>query len=485
MTGIKCPVRNHSAGHPCEVAVYEKNREITYLALDRKSTTLCDFLSDQGVHSGMRTGIVADNSSRYIILIFALLRLGCTVIPINFRFSDRETDNILRGMDVELIIAGKKRKGCGTPARRTLNLDQLFPAAGFQGSVEKRPVLLTGKTLILTSGSTGTPKGVLLSVKNHYFSARGANRNIKLTSGDKWCLTLPLFHVGGLAILFRVFLAGAAVVVPSDRKGITPDTIRSFGITHMSLVQSQLKKLLRGLQRPGIRLPGSLRVVLAGGGAISEPVLSESLLRKVPVYTTYGLSEMGSQVTATSIPVTRQNMNTSGALLEFRELSIGPGGNVLVKGKTLFEGYVSGGKFSPAELNQHGWFDTGDLGYLDTNGMLVISGRGDNMFISGGENMFPEEIEKEILNIPGISEAIVVPVNHPEFGKRPVAFIECSSEETGMLEINKVMKQRLAGFKIPDRFYHFPKTQGGTLKRNRKDLEDAAARRDGLVEVSD
>ncbi|MEN8221670.1 MAG: o-succinylbenzoate--CoA ligase [Acidobacteriota bacterium] len=485
MINNECPIRNSSTRYPNKSALLSGPDTISYKELENLVAYAARSLAEHGISSGSRIGIISENSPQYITLFFALLRLGAVVIPINFRFSFTEIERIVSGLGIDLVISdifieelkdsGIKRVGPGLPFKEIREKKAGSEKASFK----------KGSTIILTSGSTGVPKGVLLSSANHLFNAAGSNMNIVLAPDDKWLLLLPLFHVGGIAILFRAFLAGAGVVLPGiEGRGIDEE-IDEMGITHVSMVHTQLLDYVSRLENRNKIPSKTVKVVLAGGGAVPESLIKKALDSGVPLYKTYGLTEMGSQVTTTGSIVDRKRISTSGSALNHNKLSISPDGEVLVKGGALFSGYISEGEFIPVETDEHGWFRTGDLGYIDVRGDLFLTGRKDNMFISGGENIFPEEIESELLQIENISEAIVVPVDDRKYGKRPVAFVGLSGGSLSLREIVAELRKKLPGFKIPDKFYRIEKMSRGLLKRSRRELEDRARSADGLFEISD
>src|SRR5690606_25241344 len=172
----------------------------------------------------------------------------------------------------------------------------------------------------------------------------------------------------------------------------------------------------------------------------------------------------------------RKRLGTSGRVLPYRNLSVAPDGEILVKGETLFKGYVGVG----LPVDGNGWFHTGDLGFLDPEGYLVVTGRKDNLFISGGENIQPEEIERLLGTVEGVGRAVVVPVKDDEFGCRPVAFVEMRSEADAVpLELVEKMNARLAAvlprYKLPVAYY--PLSDSGTdlgIKVNRSILKERA-----------
>jgi O-succinylbenzoic acid--CoA ligase len=219
--------------------------------------------------------------------------------------------------------------------------------------------------------------------------------------------------------VFRCLISGAAIALPEPDAPLGR-SISELRATHVSLVSTQLLRLLR----EDAALEG-LKAVLTGGGPVPEDLVDEALARGLPVHTSYGLTEMASQVTTTAPGAAPEELRTAGRVLPHREVSVSGEGEILVRGETLFAGYVQGGR-PGVRPGAGGWFRTGDLGRLDGAGRLRVLGRRDNLFVSGGENVRPEEIEEALLRIPGVEEAVVVPVPDPEFGERPVAFVRLS-----------------------------------------------------------
>jgi O-succinylbenzoic acid--CoA ligase len=309
-------------------------------------------------------------------------------------------------------------------------------------------------TIIFTSGSTGAPKAALHTFGNHYYSAVGSNTNIALAPEDRWLHSLPLYHVGGLSILFRCLLARAAVALPDPDQPLD-DAIAGLGATHVSLVPTQLLRLLResaALER--------VKAVLLGGGPIPAYLVDEALARGLPIHTSYGLTEMASQVTTTSPDASSEELYTAGRVLPHREVSVSGEGQILVRGETLFAGYVEGERVD-RPLDAGGWFHTGDLGELDEDGYLRVRGRLDNMFVSGGENVQPEEIEEAICRLAGVEEAVVVPIEDEEFGVRPFAFVRMAEGTPDPEALSRALGVSFERFKIPVDFHAWPDEAGG------------------------
>lgn len=434
---MSCPVSYWAQRTPDAPAVMTDKVVYSYRQLEEKVLNTGGMLMRMGIMPGMRVGLSDTTSIAYVATLLALWRIGAVVVPINERFPDAAKKAIVEKLAVHFFI--KPSEVSFFP----LKVGEVAP-----------PMVDLGRdaAIILTSGSTGIEKGVLLSYGNLYYNALGSNRNIRLRRGDRWLLALPLYHVGGLGIVFRVFLAGSVVVIPAVGEDLE-NTIVCYRVTHLSLVATQLYRLLECSSR---RVFPTLKAMLLGGSAFSEGMIKEAYNRKFPIFASYGMSEMASQVTTTPVNVSLANLFTSGRRLGYRRIKTSQEGEIMVKGLTRFQGYVKeNGIEQPFDKN--GWFATGDLGFIDETGYLHVMGRKDNMFISGGENILPEEIEQVLVQVPGIEKVVVVPVENAEFGFRPVAFLKVVASQLVTRQIIfQVLEFRLPRFKVPDVFYGWP-----------------------------
>jgi o-succinylbenzoate---CoA ligase len=472
---VPCPLRTAAEDSPDAPAIVSADGTlITYCELDRRVTAVAINLDELGLGAGARVGLYLPKDERYIVLLLALLRAGCVACPLSTRTPRLGVATLLQRAACRALISEKD-----LPEAAHAGVPKLHPKALFESisSVDDRPRssdslhLLLGRhaTVVFTSGSTGTPKGTLHTFGNHYFSARGSNANIALEPQDRWLHSLPLYHVGGLSILFRCLLAGASVALPEPAAPLGEAIARSRA-THVSLVSTQLLRLLR---EEGFD-PSGLKAILLGGGPTPGYLLEEALARKLPIHTSYGLTEMASQVTATPPAASRETLRTSGRPLPHRELSISDDGEILVRGETLFAGYVEGEAIE-LPIDADGWFHTKDLGELDAGGYLRVRGRKDNLFISGGENVQPEEIEEALCFLEGVEEAVVVPIPDPEFGFRPAAFVRTTGGVVESRDLARALEPVLARFKIPVAFYGWPEGIEG-MKVDRTALTECARR---------
>jgi O-succinylbenzoic acid--CoA ligase len=289
-----------------------------------------------------------------------------------------------------------------------------------------------------------------------------------LSPGDKWLLALSLHHVAGLGVLFRCASAAGAVFIAAEGESIQ-EPILLYGLTHVSLVATQLRRLMdsdRG--RTALK---KLKAILVGGGPIPESLIHESAGLSLRLFTTYGMSEMASQVTTSRPGDNLERLLTSGAPVASNSVRIESDGEICVRSSALFLGYLNGDVLE-RPLTDDGWFRTGDLGRLDADGYLTVFGRKDNMFVCGGENIHPEEIERHLCRFPGVRATLVLPMSDAEFGAVPVAFV--AMNESIKLDIDSLLSaisQNLPRHKIPRRIFPWPKDfEPGCAKINRKDF---------------
>jgi O-succinylbenzoic acid--CoA ligase len=459
---VPCPLWAAALATPGAAALVGAQGTVSYDELDRRASAAAVRLA--GLEPGSRVALYLPKDEHYVALILAVIRAGHVACPVSDRLPPQGVAQLLESASCTALISDDKLLQTAGAGLCRLKPGPLLESGQRRVGPADIP-LQRPATIIFTSGSTGTPKAALHTFSNHYHNALGSNANIALRPGDRWLHSLPLYHVGGLSILFRCLLAGATAVFPEHGTQVG-ESIAALSATHVSLVSTQLLRLLR----EGADL-SALEAVLMGGGPVPASLVDEAVARGLPVHTSYGLTEMASQVTTTPPGASPEVLHTSGRVLPHREVSISGEGEILVRGETLFAGYVEGEKVA-RPLDVDCWFHTGDLGELDENGYLRILGRKDNLFISGGENIQPEEIEEAICRLDGVDEAVVVPLPDPEFDHRPVAFVKTDGDEPGDLapELRKVLPR----FKVPISFHPWPEETRRGMKPDRNALRERA-----------
>ncbi|MFB2780501.1 o-succinylbenzoate--CoA ligase [Shewanella mangrovisoli] len=465
------PLHNAALASPTQTAVKCNGQDVSYARLSQMVLGLGEQLTRIGVGQGQPLACISRNNLEMICLYWACVDIGVIFFPISPRFPLAQVQGLIDSHQIffywsetELALSGSHQLTLDFSLDVSPNNEQAAIAFDIY-----RP-----SNVILTSGSSGFPKAAVHNLANHIANAEGARSLIPLVTGDAWLLSLPLFHIGGLAILNRCALVAATVVLPDPTLPLQAQIERD-GLTHASLVPTQLLNLLADKQAS----LKSIKALLLGGGAISVDLLKQLEQRHIASFTSYGMTEMGSQITTGPA----LSDGTSGKLLPGRELKI-VDGVIWVRGDCLFMGYLTD-KDIEKPLDAEGWFYTKDRGEWDAKGNLKILGRVDNMFISGGENIQPEEIEAALKLHPLIDEAIVFPQPDVTFGQLPAAIIRGdilrhsntsrshTSQEISAIEaeLEVFLADKIARFKRPRRYYPWPEHAEQTgLKVNRKQL---------------
>lgn len=444
-------------------AIVWGTRRVTWEQVDHYGAAVIGHLKGQGIKPGDRVALCAPLSAEYIIVLFALWRMKAVACPINHRWPGQAVAAYISSIHASLLLTTVHMADVlKTVPARSLHIPDIV-SFDARRDVARVPVWEPREdqemSVIATSGSSGVPKAAVHTWANHYYNALGSQEMIPFTSEDRWLLALPVYHVSGLAILIRCYAAKAAAVIPVEDD--VSDTIVRRQVTHASLVGLQAHRLLQSER--GIQALKSLRYILLGGSAMSPALVEQCLSLGLNAFVSYGLTEMASQV-ATG------KLGQCVRVLPHRELMISPDGEVLVRGKTLFKGYTQAGR-THLPLTPEGWFKTGDVGQMDPAGCLTIKGRKDNMFVSGGENIHPEEIEGALLAVEGVVEAVVVPKEDPAFGQRPAAFVRYQDGvQVPPERIIQHLSRTLPKFKIPTAFYPWPPGPSN-LKPSRKEFQ--------------
>jgi O-succinylbenzoic acid--CoA ligase len=341
-------------------------------------------------------------------------------------------------------------------------------------------------TVLYTSGTSGRSKGACLSRANFLASADGALERLGTVVAERWLACMPLFHVGGLSILMRsVRFGGPVRLLPRFDAAEVSDTLDAGDVAAVSLVPTMLSRLLayRG-DRPA---PPGLRVVLLGGAAAAPELIARALAAGYPVCPTYGLTEACSQVATAAPPPAgaahpqpmRPLQGTELRIVhEGRDVPPGTPGEILVRGLTVMRGYLNHPQ-ATAQALQGGWLYTGDIGCLDADGELQVLDRRDDLIVSGGENVYPAEIEAVLLEHPDVEEAGVSGVPDGDLGARVVAWIVATPGKAPDREaLQRHCRRYLAGFKQPREFRFvdaLPRNAAGKLQRRRLREDPAAA----------
>ncbi|MCT4794175.1 o-succinylbenzoate--CoA ligase [Exiguobacterium alkaliphilum] len=440
---------NHPTDH---IALVTAGRRLTWGTLWNESARLAHYVK-RNAPDARHIGLYAANSAEYVIAVHAVLLLGKVLVPLNTRLTKSEIKTQLETADVDLLLVDET---CDVPVPQlTLTMRDDEPISDFHAWKQDEVM-----SLMFTSGTTGRAKAVKQTYGNHVASAVAAREHLGYGTRDRMLVVTPLFHMSGLAQVYRAACFGSTLYVePKFDAARTLDLITREHITHVSLVAVMLDRLLAiGLQRQ------ALRVVLVGGGPVPKPLLEEAERRHIPVAQTYGMTETCSQV-ATLLPSEAlDHLGSSGRAILPTRVRINPDGEIEVSGPTVTPGYY---KQPEADAwTTDGFWRTGDLGTIQ-DGYLYVHDRRSDLIISGGENVYPAEIESVLRRCPGIEDAGVTGRLDATWGTVPVAYIVGSYDP---LELERLLTEHLASYKHPKAFYsvrELPRNANGKLMRHR------------------
>jgi O-succinylbenzoic acid--CoA ligase len=467
-----------AALHPERPALLADGRGVSFAELSAWADGLAALLAAAGARAGDRVALLARNSTAFAAAVHAGPRAGVVLVPLNARLAPAELAWQLADCGAALLIHDDAHAALAAalPApplgRLTLGPNPQPPTPNPQPPTPHMN-LAAPHTIIYTSGTTGRPKGAVLTAGNHWWSATASALNLGLREDDRWLAVLPLFHVGGLSILLRGAIYGIPVVIQERfDPAAALAAIDEERVTIASLVAVMLQRMLeaRG-ERP---FPAHFRCALLGGGPAPLPLLEASAARGVPVVQTYGLTETASQAVTLAPADALRKLGSAGQPLLPMELRVevvgraaAPGevGEICLRGPMVAAGYY-GRPDATAEAIRDGWLHTGDLGYLDDEGYLYVVDRRTDLIISGGENVYPAEVEAALLAHPAVAEAGVVGAADERWGQAPVAFVVASG--VGEEELIAFCRERLAAYKAPRRVIFLaslPRTASGKLRR--------------------
>lgn len=463
-------LRARAAASPQATAVLSDGHVLTFGRLDQLVTHLSSYLAHEGARPGNHIALLMPNSLAAVCSIFAVARLGAVLVPLNTRLTTTELAwQVERSGCGRLLCLPANEVTAGDVVNGGLPIHALPESpADLEAWLDARPydtpvTTVTGdpaslQAIQFTSGTTGFPKGAMITYANHFWSAVASAFKLGVHAGDRWLVCLPLYHVGGIAILFRSCLYGTVVVVQNgfDTVAVT-SSLQNEAITIVSLVPTMLQRLLEaGLTAAGAP---ALRLILLGGAAASPDLLAHASAAGLPVAVTYGLTEAASQV-ATMLPAgAREKPGSPGRALLFSEVSIVDDdghpvgldvpGEIVVGGPTVMTGYYADPQATAAAL-KGGRLHTGDIGYLDREGDLWLLDRRSDLIVSGGENVYPAEVERVLASHPAVAAACVVGIPHPDWGRQVAATVVLKERETLTAdELLAYCRTQLAGFKQP------------------------------------
>lgn len=440
-----CPIAASALSNPTAVAWVWDRKPVSYRQADAWVAAWAAHFVARGVGEGDSVVACTPNRLEVLPAFFACGRLGARWVPLNARLTAPEVAALTSAVSPTLCML--------TPAEWPVLAPSKSPSAWVEGDADAAG--------LFTSGTTGVPKCVSLSHDNFFASAQASGAHLGTRSAQVWWGSLPLFHVGGLAMAHRCAVYGATLALePGFDAARTAQAFERGEVTHASLVATTLARTLEAL---GARRAHGVEAVLVGGGPVSTNLLQRAQAAGLPVVQTYGLTEACSQVCTERLGFA--DGQTCGPPLPGVEVRVIDDAGIPVG--VNCEGFIEvRGPTVPRALGP--WLATRDLGRLDAQGRLTVLGRRVDLIISGGENIYPVEVERALDAHAGVVECAVVPRVDDDWGQVPVAFVVRAQPDLDAAALREHLKARLAAYKCP-REIHFveslPRNAMGKLDR--------------------
>lgn len=496
------------------IALIDGDARISYAEFDRRTDQLASALRGLGVQHGTRVAGLLVNSAAFLEAMFATAKLGAVFVPINFRLAAPEVSFLLADSGADAFVwsgrlsalARAALAGDGVQVRTRL----VVGGEPTDGEHDFERLLTSGAPrplgidvaqrdlccLMYTSGTTGRPKGAMLTHDNllwNVINTLSAERGIRMT--DRTVTVAPLFHIGGLGVhtLPLLYMGGTTAIMSAFDPEQTLAAMARERVTVQFLVPAMWAALMTvpGFENYDL---SALELAVTGGAPCPLPVLEYFRDKGVPFQEGFGMTETAPGATLLDVDHVKEKAGSIGRPVFHlqarivdevdRDVPVDQVGELVVRGPNVFTGYW-GLPEATADAFRGGWFHTGDLGRMDAEGFITLVDRKKDMIISGGENVYPIEVEQVLYRHPAVREVAVVGVAHPRWGETPIAVVALNDgAHVADDELIGYARQRLAHFKCPTRVEYvaeLPRNATGkvlktTLRRNYGGNEAAVQR---------
>ncbi len=460
---------------PTRRALSFEGQTWTYRELQHRIDCLATNLQRGGVCHGDRVGFLGLNQPAFFETLFAASRLGAIFVPLNFRLTGPELTFIIGDAGVHTLVADEQHRGVIDSIRGHVDVRRFLTEESVEGwdllHADDAPLVNPEvvdadevAVIMYTSGTTGLPKGAMLTHSNLWWNNTNAMHQMDIAEDDVTLVVAPLFHIGGLNVTTLVtWQRGGEVVLHRtfDPEASLTDIARygvttMFGVPAMFLFMSQLGSFNDADLT-------TLRMLVCGGAPVPEPLIKLYNGRGIPINQGYGLTETAPMVSFLTKEWALEKVGSAGLPGLFSDIRLvdedggvvtvpGAHGEVCTRGPNVMKGYWNRPEATAAAIDPSGWFHTGDVGYLDADGFLYIADRVKDMVISGGENIYPAEVESVLHDCPGVADVAVIGLPDERWGETVVAVVVPEPGATVTLEeVRAFAEDRLARYKLPTR----------------------------------
>ena len=481
--------------------IFGDDQRLSYRELADRTDALQAVLHDRGIRTGDTVGFIGENSPEFVMALFGAAQLGAVFVPINTRLAPPEIEHVLRDSGVRLLIHGPEFGERLAPVAEGLGIQHVIPtgegsddAPGLDrlldaASTRKQPPIevelgLEDPAVIMyTSGTTGKPKGAVLSHGNLSSVSINVIIDYDMVSSEVALLISPMFHAAalGMGVLPMIVKGATTVLEQGFEAGRALELIERYRVTQLNGVPTtyQLMADHPNWERTDL---SSLNKLTCGGSAVPTRVLDAYEARGLSFSQGYGMTETSPGHTCLAPSMTREKQGSVGLPHVFCDVRISDGaggiappgvvGEIEMQGPNVFLGYHGLPEATAAAFTPDGWLRSGDLGYLDEDGYLFISDRLKDMIISGGENIYPAEIEDLLYGLDGVTGAAVIGVPDEQWGEVPWAVLTlregADPASVSTEAVRAALEPRLARYKLPKNVVvidEFPRTASGKIRK--------------------
>lgn len=478
--------RAHISPNRTALVYVPTGERFTYSELNARATACAAYLAQLGIQKGERFGILAQNCVEYITAFFCAGKSGVILVPLNYRLTLHELEGIARDAGLRALLFEKQYEQTANLLGQNCEVDELIPLEDLptrppNALIDQPHAPADPWCLLYTSGTTGKPKGVTIPHRQILANARNTAESWQLRDTDIAPIITPLCHAGGLAVfLTPLFLVGGTIVL---HRGFDASevwqTLERERCTVLMAVPTIFKMMMETPEFATADV-SSLRWMISGGAPLPLYISKAYQRRGILFKQGYGLTEVGvncfaiSDEDASRKPgsIGKPIMSTEAKLIGAQGEEVGPNevGELCLRGDHVCGGYWNNPEASAASVDAEGWWHTGDTARRDGDGFYYITGRAKDMFISGGVNVYPAEIEAELLQHPAVQDAAVIGVPDDTWGDRGVAFIvPRPAQALATSDLISFLDSRLARYKVPKDFIFLqglPRTPyGKVIKR--------------------
>jgi fatty-acyl-CoA synthase len=463
---------------------------LTYGELNARALACAAHFAQLGIQKGERVGILAQNCVEYVSAFFAAGKSGVILVPLNYRLTPHELEGIARDAGLKALLFEKQYEATASILRQRCAIDELIsletlPTIPLEPTIEPPHASEDPWCLLYTSGTTGKPKGVVIPHRQILANARYTAESWRLRDTDIAPIITPLCHAGGLTVfLTPIFLVGGTIVL---HRGFDASevwrTLERERCTVLMAVPTIFKMMMEAPEFAAAEL-SSLRWMISGGAPLPLYIAEAYQRRGILFKLGYGLTEVGVNCFAISDQDAPRKPGSVGKPILFTEAKlVGPDGaevgphqvgELCLRGDHVCAGYWNNPDATAAALDPDGWWHTGDTARRDGKGFYYITGRAKDMFISGGMNVYPAEIEAELLQHPAVQDAAIIGVPDAKWGDRGVAFIvRRPAHSLTTSDLISFLDGRLARYKVPKDFVFMealPRTPYGKVVK--RELEE-------------